>query len=146
MNTLGRWDVYCGTWIDKKIYGDKMIEKFKFENLDIYQKSIDFINEVYKITNDYPNSERYGLISQFRRCSSSIALNIAEGFGRFHKKLKKQFYYTARALVYECIPILTISLNQKYIKNEIYEELYNDCIDLSRMISGLVISVDKRQE
>lgn len=123
-----------------------MVGKFEFEKLDIYQKAIDFNKKIYKITNDYPKPELYGLVSQFRRSASSIALNIAEGYGRYHKNLKKQFYYTARASVYECIPIITISLGQKYIKKNEYEELYNECIDLSRMISGLINSIDNRKD
>ncbi|WP_455392033.1 four helix bundle protein [[Eubacterium] cellulosolvens] len=121
-----------------------MDEQFGFEKLDVYQEAIKFNDKIYEITRDFPKSEMYGLISQIRRCSSSIALNIAEGYGRYHKKLKNQFYYTARASVYECIPILTISLNQKYIKKSEYDEIYNECLELSRMISGLIDSINKR--
>ena len=74
-----------------------MENKFEFENLDVYKKTIQLIEQVYLVTQKFPRSELYGLVSQFRRCSTSVALNIAEGYGKYHKKLKNQFYYTARA-------------------------------------------------
>ena len=55
--------------------------KFKFEELTVYQKSLDFVDEVYKITKEFPNDERFGLTTQYRRAAQSIALNIAEGAG-----------------------------------------------------------------
>ena len=63
-----------------------MDERFGFEKLDVYQKAIKFNDTIYKITKNFPRSEMYGLISQVRRCSSSVALNIAEGYGRYHKQ------------------------------------------------------------
>jgi four helix bundle protein len=121
-----------------------MEKKFEFEKLDVYQKAIEFNDNIYGVTKNYPKSELYGLISQFRRCSTSIALNIAEGYGRFHKKLKQQFYFTARASVYECIPILTISLNQNYINKSDHDKLYKQCLEISQMISGLIKSINER--
>lgn len=55
--------------------------KFSFEELRVYQKSLDFVDEVYKITKEFPNDERFGLTTQYRRAAQSIALNIAEGAG-----------------------------------------------------------------
>ena len=121
-----------------------MEKLFTFEKLDIYQRSIDYIDSVSEITNKYPKSELYGLVSQIRRSSNSIALNIAEGFGRFHKKDKIKFYLYARASAFECIPILTISKRRKYIDNDEYTSLYKQCYDISKMISGLINSVENR--
>jgi four helix bundle protein len=56
-----------------------MDNKFNFENLSVYQKSLNFIQLIYKITAPFPESERFGLTSQFRRAATSIALNIGEG-------------------------------------------------------------------
>ncbi len=125
---------------------DEVMEKrFKFEKLNVYLKAIEFADMVYCITEKFPKSEQYGMVNQIRRCTTSIALNIAEGYGRFHSKIKKQFYNFARSSVYECIPILTISLHQKYINRNEYEKLYSRCFDLSRMISRLIIAVDNRK-
>jgi len=116
-----------------------------FTSLKAWQKARDVKLFFYKnILPRLPKEEKYSLNIQIRKASVSSTANIAEGYGRYHKKLKNQFYYTARASVYECIPILTISLNQKYITKSEYDELYDECHELSRMISGLIDSINKR--
>jgi four helix bundle protein len=82
-----------------------MKKKFEFEKLDVYQKSIKYIDKIYRITTKFPKSEQFGLSNQLRRCTTSIALNVAEGYGRYHKKSKNQFYNFARSSAHECIPI-----------------------------------------
>lgn len=54
---------------------------FNFENLQVYQKSLDFVDLAYEVAQDFPRSELYNLTSQFKRASVSISLNIAEGAG-----------------------------------------------------------------
>jgi four helix bundle protein len=54
----------------------------KFKNLKIWQEGINVVLNVYKITSLFPDEEKFGLISQMRRCSVSIPSNIAEGYGR----------------------------------------------------------------
>ncbi len=55
--------------------------KFKFEELTVYQESLDFVDDVYSITQKFPKDKSYGLTSQYKRASVSIPLNIAEGAG-----------------------------------------------------------------
>ena len=52
---------------------------FSFERLDVWQKSIEFADAVYRITRTFPEDERFGLTSQMRRAAVSISSNIAEG-------------------------------------------------------------------
>lgn len=53
-----------------------------FRNLVVWQRAIEMTVQIYKLTSEFPNSERYGLVSQLRRASVSVASNIAEGYGR----------------------------------------------------------------
>lgn len=55
--------------------------KFKFEDLKVYQKALDFVDEVYQVTKSFPKEELYGLSSQYKRAAVSVPLNIAEGAG-----------------------------------------------------------------
>lgn len=54
---------------------------FDFESLELYKKSLDYIDFVYDITNSFPREELFGLSDQFKRAANSIALNIGEGYG-----------------------------------------------------------------
>ena len=62
-----------------------------FKDLIVWQKSRDLAVAIYKLTEDFPQTEAYGLTSQMRRSAISISSNIAESYNRFHKKEKKQF-------------------------------------------------------
>ncbi len=62
-------------------------------DLKVYQESMDLVIQVYKITNSFPESEKFGLTSQIRRASVSIPSNIAEGAARESKKEFKRFLY-----------------------------------------------------
>ena len=111
---------------------------FDFENLDVYKKAVNFADKVYKITNNFPESELYGIISQIRRASLSISSNIAEGNGRYNKKDYAQFLRIARGSTYECVPLLELSFRHSYIKESLYEELLADCNELAKMLNGLI--------
>lgn len=54
----------------------------KFKNLNIWNRAVKLATEIYRVTSDFPDEEKYGLTSQLRRCVVSISSNIAEGAGR----------------------------------------------------------------
>lgn len=58
----------------------------KYEDLKVWNKAMDFVEQVYLLASDLPNDEKFGLVSQLKRCSVSIPSNIAEGAGRNSKK------------------------------------------------------------
>ena len=109
---------------------------FNFEQLDVYEKSIDFVNEVYLATKNYPKEEMFGLTSQFRRAAVSISLNIAEGSARTKKDFNR-FVDMARGSVFECITVLRISEKLNYIGDVKFKELKDRLVEISKMLSGL---------
>lgn len=109
---------------------------FNFEKLDVYQKSIEFVEKVYSITERYPKKEMFGLISQFRKAAVSISLNIAEGSARTKKDFNR-FLDMARGSVFECVGILQISKNRAYITATQKKEFRHRLVDISKMLSGL---------
>lgn len=119
--------------------GDEM--GFDFEKLDVYQKAVNFADDIYNTTSNFPKVELFGTVSQLRRAALSVSLNIAEGTGRYHAKERRLFYRNAKASVHECVPILNISLRQKYITEFEQKQLYTKCVELARMISGLINSL-----
>ena len=67
-----------------------------YQDLDVWNKSRKLVSEIYEITKGFPESEKYGLVSQMRRASVSIPSNIAEGHGRRYNKEKVRFILIAR--------------------------------------------------
>ena len=118
-------------------------KKFDFEALEVYQRAVEFANVTYEKCGRFPKDAQYSLADQLRRAALSISLNIAEGSGAFHRQEKKQFYRISRRSCFECIPALTIAVRQHFIRKEEYKALYDDCYKLSKMLSGLIRSLDK---
>ena len=87
---------------------------FNFENLKVYQMSIDFVNYIYEITKKFPKDELFGLTNQLRRASVSIPLNIAEGSSRTGKDFK-HFLSLSRGSCFECVAITTIAKKQSFL-------------------------------
>jgi four helix bundle protein len=109
---------------------------FRFEELTVYQKAIDFVNAIYTLTKKFPNDEMFALTSQLRRAAVSISLNIAEGSARSKKDFGR-FIDMARGSVFECVTILKISAKQNYIKQSEFNNFENDLVEISKMLSGL---------
>ena len=112
------------------------------KDLDVWKKSIGFVTSVYRITKTYPKDELYGLISQIRRASVSIPSNIAEGAVRKGKKEFIQFLYIALSSASEVDTQLIISKNLEYINADEYEELLIELNSISKMIQGLIKSLN----
>lgn len=73
----------------------------KYKDLIIWQRSVEFATSIYRVTSEFPSEEKYGLISQMRRCSVSIPSNIAEGAGRSSDKEYQRFLDIAYGSAYE---------------------------------------------
>jgi len=86
-----------------------------FKDLRVWQKGIELVKEIYKVTAAYPKTEDYGLSSQMRRASVSIPANIAEGFRRRSSKEHKQFLSIALGSCAELETLVIISYELKYI-------------------------------
>lgn len=113
---------------------------FKFEELRVYQEALLFIENIYIISQKWPREEIFGLINQLRRAAVSIALNIAEGSSRTKKDFR-HFLDLSRGSTYECVAILTIAKQRKYIADQEFNSMYETCNKLARMISALKTSL-----
>lgn len=120
-----------------------MKAKFIFEDLKIWKRSIALSDSIYDLTRDFPDSEKFGLISQIRRASVSVALNIAEGKGRFSDREFTRFLYIARGSLYEIFTCLVLSSNYKYINQEQYLSLKEECYGLYFQISAFIKYIGK---
>lgn len=112
-----------------------------FKELLVWQKSIDFVTEIYRITETFPKDETFGLKSQIRRASVSIPSNIAEGNSRRSKLDYLQFLRISRGSCAEVETQLIISRNLNFLKEENYLKLNQDIIEISKMLNGLINSL-----
>lgn len=99
-------------------------EKFDFENLKVYQKALEYVYVVYKVTKHFPKTEVFSLIDQYKRAALSICLNIAEGSGGSKIEFNK-FLKIARRSIRECIAITEISWRQGFMSQEAKEQSRN---------------------
>jgi four helix bundle protein len=113
---------------------------FNFEELDVYNKAIDFVSNIYTLTKNFPKDEMFGLTSQLRRAAVSIPSNISEGSARTKKEFSR-FIDIARGSVLECVTLLHISVKQRHLDEQKYDELRGNLTELSKMLSGLKNSV-----
>lgn len=90
----------------------------RFEDMPVWQESQEVAVLVYKITRDFPSEEKYALIDQLHRASSSISANIAEGFGRLTVKDRAHFYHIALGSLLETKNFIYLGQRLKYINQE----------------------------
>lgn len=109
-----------------------------FRKLKIWDRSIEFIAKIYKLTESFPRSEIYGLTSQMRRAAVSISLNIAEGCGCHTKIEFKRFLIIALRSCYEVVSALEISRRLQYGNELELDELFHEDDEISAMINGLI--------
>jgi four helix bundle protein len=109
----------------------------KFKDLKVWQKSVELATDIYKLTSTYPSEEKFGLISQMRRCVVSIASNIAEGAGRNTKKDFSNFLSIACGSCCELNTQLVISHNLNYITQDQLKEIDGYIEEIQKMLFSL---------
>ena len=107
------------------------------KKLQVWQSAMDLVGEVYKVTARFPECERYGLISQIRRCAVSIPSNIAEGAARQSASESQQFIHVAMGSASELDTQLEICHKLGYLESECWKSMDRKLQEIDRMLSGL---------
>ena len=115
---------------------------FDFEKLKVYQKIKDQNKRVLKLISGSREIDQYSR-DQWKRCTLSVALNIAEATGRIGKSEKKYFYAVARGSVFESVAILDALTSIGIVDNRTSQELYINYEEISKMLLALYRSVGK---
>ncbi|WP_299394855.1 four helix bundle protein [uncultured Gelidibacter sp.] len=110
---------------------------FSFEKLIVWQKSRELSKLVYNTTNQFPKDERFGLISQMRRCSISISSNIAEGAGRHTNKDKARFTEIAYGSALELLNQAILSNDLKFLSDENHNQIRTNISEITAMLDSL---------
>lgn len=115
---------------------EEYVPHFKFEKLQIWQKAMDFGDQIFDVSTGFPKEELYNLTSQIRRAVDSIALNIAEGsISQTIPEFKKFLAYSIRSLA-EVVTCLHKANRRKYIVQEQFNTLYAEAFHLMNMMQS----------
>lgn len=117
---------------------------FSFEHLEVWKLSRAFCNRIYLILQKFPDSEKFNLISQIQRASTSIALNIAEGCSRSSFKEQARFTEVAYGSLMETYCSILLASDFGYLEEEGFTELSNAISELSNKLNALRNSQLKR--
>lgn len=128
-----------GQWL--LVNSEQFEMAFKFEDLRVWQKSLDFATEVSILVRNFPSEERYVLTSQFQRAADSVALNIAEGSTGQTPKEFKRFLGIALRSAIECVACIHLARRRNLISEEEFSKYYQDLEELIKMLQALRKSI-----
>jgi four helix bundle protein len=116
-----------------------------FQNLVVWKRAIELSVCIYELTRTFPKDELYGLTSQLRRASVSVASNIAEGRGRLTEGEFRQFLGLAQGSNYEVQTQLVIARHLHFSKPEILDKAEALSDEVGKMLSSLLNAVAARR-
>ncbi len=108
----------------------------RFEDIIAWQKAYKFALATYKATEAFPESERFGLCSQFQRAAVSVPANIAEGYKKISKADKLRFFNIAQGSLEECRCYVHLSKDLGYVNSETYNTLYSSLEEASKFLNA----------
>ncbi len=115
-----------------------------WSELKVFKKAHSLTLEIYKLTENYPKNEMFGIILQLRRAAYSIPVNIVEGKSRKNTKELIQFLNIANASLEEVRYFLLLSKDLHYIDNEKYSKLESECETISKMLNSFIKTLKKK--
>ncbi len=111
-----------------------------WKDLIVWQKAHQFVLETYMATNQFPETERFGLVQQLRRSASSVAANIVEGKSKRTEKEFSSFLYTARGSLEEARYHFLLAKDLGYIPSDKFEMLEKMAAEISYLLNRLISS------
>lgn len=117
------------------------MKEFSFERLEVWKDVKELTVEIYTITKDFPDEEKFGLVKQLRRAIISISSNIAEGSGRTSPKDQAHFYQIAFSSLLEVLSQLLISIELGFINKDKEIQLREQIIKIANKLNSLRKSI-----
>lgn len=105
-----------------------------YRELKVWQRAMDFVLEVYRVTNMFPKDEKFGLTSQLRRCAISIPSNISEGAGRATNNQFRYFLEIAMGSCNEAQTQLELSFRFNYLSKQDADKMLDEGYQIYKMI------------
>jgi len=122
--------------------GDSKIQSYR--DLKVWQEAVNLAEICYRFTKTFPKEELYGMTTQARRASVSIAANIAEGYGRKTRGEYIQFLYIAQGSLKELETHLLISQRVELAAYESINPILNQCESVGRLLLALIRALENK--
>jgi four helix bundle protein len=116
-----------------------------FRDLKVWQRAHQITLSIYRCTRNFPREETYGMVSQLRRCSSSVAANIAEGCGRLGNAEFGRFLTVAMGSASELEYFLLLARDLEYLSRDNYEAVAQEVVEMRRMLNRLLSKVQSER-
>jgi four helix bundle protein len=113
-----------------------------YRDLEVWQKSMELVEECYRLTKHVPQDELFGLTSQLRRAVVSIPANIAEGHGRLHWADYRRHLSIARGSLMEVETLLHVAVRVEYLDRTQVKAAWNRAQEVGRLLNGLIRSLE----
>ena len=117
----------------------------RFEDLVVWQRSMELVVRIYEICRKSPLAKDWGLRDQLQRAAVSVPANIAEGYERTSRKEYIHFINVAKGSVGEVRCLLRIALRLKYVPEETATKMIEESVQVARMLKGLANSLKRAQ-
>jgi four helix bundle protein len=124
--------------------GTNKIQMATFEDLDVFKRALDLMEDVYRVTKMFPSDERFGLTQQLRRASISVVSNLAEGQGRLTNGEWRQFLSQTRGSLFEIQAQLIAARRLDFLDETEYRKLRSAVRRVAEPLNGLIEYVRKR--
>jgi four helix bundle protein len=115
---------------------------FGYEKLLVWQRAIEWACAIINISGELKTDRKhYRLIEQLESACTSVAMNIAEGKGRYSKKEFVQFLFIARGSLYETLTLLEILQRQNWMESSLLKKLRSEAAEIAKMLNSLINSI-----
>lgn len=116
------------------------------EKLEVWKKGIKLVTEIYAVTRGFPDTEKFGIVSQLRRAAVSVPTNVAEGAARHTDREFLQFLYISSGSLSEIDTLLTISKELNYFSDGLHGKLKKQTGEVSAMLQGPIKKLTEKTE
>ncbi|MEK6662680.1 MAG: four helix bundle protein [Pseudomonadota bacterium] len=116
----------------------------QYSDLSVWQKAMNLVEEIYRLTRSFPKEEQFGLVSQMRRAAISIPSNIAEGYGRKSTKAYVNYLSISYGSLLELETQIQIGQRLLYLDRPTMEKLLVQTNEVGRMLNGLQQSLTRQ--
>ena len=121
------------------------MSQFGYEDLDVWQRAMEWASSIIAAVEEFDTPRKhYRLIEQLEASCTSVAMNIAEGKGRYSQKEFIHYLYVARGSLYETVTLLEIFLRQGWIDDERFDSFKEGAQVIAKMLNSLINSIRSR--